>query len=109
MLFTDCNDFFEKTSGLERLSREEEMSLAPLLADGDESAKQKIVDSYLPTVAAFMRRVSGEYYSLELVYRLIARLEDEVAKFDFLQDGESFMHRLGIGLRRELTAFIADK
>jgi DNA-directed RNA polymerase sigma subunit (sigma70/sigma32) len=109
MLFTDCNDFFDKAARAARLSREEERSLALLMAEGDGSARQRVVESYLYAVSAFVRKTSGEYYSLELIYRLISALEREVDKFDFLQEHESFMHRLGGALRRELTAFIADK
>lgn len=109
MLFTDYNDFFEKASRLERTWRENELALARLMIDGDREARQKLINSYIPVVAAFVRRVSKEMCSLEMIYRCITALEREVDTFDFLQTGESFTHRLNIVLRRELTRFIADK
>lgn len=109
MLFTDYNDFFEKASRFERTSRENELALARLMIEGDREARQKLINSYIPVVAAFVRRVSKEMCSLEMIYRCITALEREVDTFDFLQTGESFAHHLNIVLRRELTRFIADK
>lgn len=109
MLFLSEADFFERAAKHKRLAREEEAAFARLMKEGDAEAKNKIICSYLPTVAAFVRKVQKGRYSLELIYRLIDALEKEIDRFDFSQKSEVFAHRLALVMRRTLTEYIADK
>ena len=109
MLFLSEADFFEKARKYGKFSRAEEAELAELAKNGDDAAKGKLVCSYLPTVAAFVRKVQKNHRSLDLVYRLIAALEKEIDAFDFSSDWEMFACRLSPVMRKTLTEYIADK
>ncbi len=109
MLFLSEADFFEKAAKYSRLPREEELACAKLIKEGEPEAKNKIVCSYLPTVAAFVRKTQKNYRGLELIYRLLGALEKEIDNFDFSQKSETFAHRLTFVMRKTLTEYIADK
>ena len=109
LLFTDAKDFFTKAAAAERLSRESEKACAQRMAQGDSEAREKIILSYLPAVAAFAKRKSRGKCSLELIYRLIASLEKAVDSFDFAQEREAFLRRLTLAMKKALTEYIADK
>ena len=109
MLYISVQDFFEKTKDLHPLSREEEKILAQQMKAGDGSARQKIIDGYIPMVAAVCRHQKPQYQSLELIYRCLSALEQAVDRFDFLQDSETFTHHLSWILRQTTTRHIADR
>ena len=109
LLFTDAKDFFTKAAAAERLSHESEKACAQRMAQGDSEAREKIILSYLPAVAAFAKRKSRGKCSLELIYRLIASLEKAVDSFDFAQEREAFSRRLTLAMKKALTEYIADK
>lgn len=108
MLFTSSDDFFQKASLLPPLSSEEEKQCAILMKIGDSEALQKIIDNYIPFTASYVKRFSGKYVSLELIYRCLNLLEREVKDFDFLKANESFTRRLGFALRQEITRYVVD-
>ena len=109
ILYKSSIDFFEKASQLRRLSRDEEKECARLMKNGDVEARLKIIDSYIPYVASFVKRTSEPMQSLELIYRCLYTLEKQVDVFDFQVDGEPFVRRLGRVLRMVLTRYIAEK
>lgn len=109
MMFLSIQDFYDKANAAKRLSREQEMACAARARAGDAEARSMLIQSYLPVVASHVKRLGKEYHSLELVYRFIAVLERETDRFDFLQDGESFTHRLYLCLGQALVGYIADK
>ncbi|MBQ8447673.1 MAG: hypothetical protein IJX27_01925 [Clostridia bacterium] len=109
MLFTGKEDFYAQAAACEKLTREREKEYARLMREGDADAREKIIKSYLPTVAAFIKRLGPEMQKLELIYRLLAALEKNVDGFDFLQESEPFSHRLAFALRQAVTRYIAER
>ena len=109
MLFIGAEDFFTQASAVPRLSREEEISLAKKMAEGDQSARQTLVRSYFPMVAGVIRRGPKAIQTLRTVYACIAELEKGVDGFNFLQDSEPFTHHLSRRLRQCIARAIADR
>ncbi|MBQ9746907.1 MAG: hypothetical protein IJW21_08820 [Clostridia bacterium] len=109
MIFICTEDFYRKAADCERLSREREKAYALEMVQGDSGAREKIICSYLPLAASYVRRYTAENGGLELIYRLVAALEKAADSFDFLQDGETFTHRLSLIFKKEITRYIADK
>ena len=109
MLFVSAEDFFKKAEQARRLSREEEKALALAMKQGDKSAERELVNSYLRTVAAHIRRAPTDLQTLNTVYVCIDALEKAVRKFNFLQDGEPFSHRLAWCMRQCITRCIANR
>ena len=102
----NVEDFYQRVALCTPVSREEEILLAQEMKQGAEAAKERLVQGYLPCVAAYLKRTN--FVSLELVYRCCAALEQAVVAFNFMQDGETFAHRLSWHLRQETTRYIAD-
>ena len=109
MLYISAQDFYEKTKDLHPLSREEEKQLAEKMKNGDDVARQKLIDSYIPMVAAVCKHMKPQYQSLELIYRCMSALEKAVDRFDFLQDSETFTHHLSWVLRQTTTRYMVEK
>lgn len=107
-MFLSADDFFEKASACQRLTREQELQYAEAMRGGDAEAKEALLQGYLPHVAAHLKRSSALPVSLELIYRCVASLEKAVETFDFTQTGETFAHRLSWHLRQEATRYIAN-
>lgn len=108
MMFVSIQDFYDKANTAKRLSREQEKACAALARSGDAEARRMLIESYLPLLASRVKRAGKEYARLELVYRFVQVLEREVDTFDFLQDSESFTHRLSLCLGQALVGYIAD-
>ena len=109
MLFISLEDFFNQASAIPRLTREEEKLLAQRMAEGDEAARETLVRSHFPYVAAVIRRAPGEIRTLRTVYACISEVEKGVNSFNFLQDSEPFIHHLSWRLRQCITRCIADR
>lgn len=109
MLFVSVEDFLEQAGQQSRLSRQEEILLAKKQAAGDGDAQTALLRSYLPQVAVSVRNTREEYRTLELVLRCVTALEKAAAQFDFLQDSETFSHRLSWHLRQTVVRYIADR
>lgn len=107
MLFISAQDFFDKASKIQRLTRDQEKELYLLMKGGDMSAREKIVESYLIIVASRIKRLSKEMHSLDLIYSCLNALESQVDKFNFLSDGETFTHRLALVIQKETTNYLA--
>ena len=100
MPYISANDFLEKAAAAPRITREEEKECARRMAEGDRAAREQIVQHYLPLTASFVRRAPQEYRTLGMVYACLQALEKAVDSFDFLQEGETFIHRLSWVLRQ---------
>ena len=109
MLYITAEDFFNKVKALKKLPREEEIHCAIKKAEGDPEARERLMQSYLPMVAAYIQRAPEEFQTLETVYTCIRSLEEAVDRFDFLQNGETFAHHLSWRLRQCITKQIANR
>ena len=106
MVYTSVEDFYEKADRCGRLTRQEERECAEHMKNGDQNAREKLVQSYLPMVAAYIRRRQLQRQTLGLVFYCVQALEKAVDSFDFLQDSEPFSHRLNWWLRQATTEYI---
>ena len=75
---------------------------------GDASARTRLIESYLPMVAAVVRRAPKQMQTLRLVLLCESELEKAVDSFNFLQEGETFAHRLSWHMRQVITKCIVD-
>lgn len=107
MLFYSVEDFFRKADAAKRLSRREEMRLAAAMREGADGAKEALLTGYLPFAAGIVRRQPEARQTLRLVLRCCMVLEREAERFDFQQEGETFLHRLSWGLRQAVVQEIA--
>ena len=111
MLFTCSCDFFDyayKIKRIKPLTAEEEKELAILIRQGDENARQKLIDNYLPFVASTIKKYSSNEPSLDLIYRAITVLNNLIDSHDFSKENNSFTRALSFKLHQTLTNFIAD-
>ena len=109
MIFLSLEDFYEKTAACSRLSREEEIECAKQLSKGAPDARECLLRSYLPSVAAHIKRLNPHMQTLRLVLYCCQALEKAVDSFDFLQDSETFSHRLSWYLRQATVTYIAER
>lgn len=109
MLFISVEDFFSQVQALPRLSREEEIVFAQQMAKGDKAARDKLVQGYLYMAAAYVHRAPENIRTLSTVYACIASVEKGVDSFNFLQEGETFVHHLSWRLRQCITRCIAER
>ena len=109
MLFISAEDFISRASKLPRMTREEEKRCAQSILQGDTEARERLVQSYLPLVAAHVRRAPKSIQTLKTVYCCIVALEKGVDSFNFLQDGEPFSHHLSWSMRQCITRCIAER
>ena len=107
MLYTDAAHFFTHADGIPRLSREEEKALGARAKEGDEAAARALTDSYLPMLAAYLKRYA-DTPSLRLIYMGVETLTEAVASFDFQTENPTFTRFLGDRVRRMMTRYIAD-
>ena len=111
MLFTCSCEFFDyvdKIKNLKPLNAEEEKELAILIKQGDENARQKLRDNYLPYVASTIKKYSSGEPSLDLIYRFITALDNLIDIHDFSNINNSFTRALSFKLRQTITNHIAD-
>lgn len=106
MICISVEDFYEKTNSCRRLSRQEEIECAVRMKNGDADAREQLIESYLPAVASHIKRLAPHMQTLTLVLYCQQALEKAVDTFDFLQDGETFSHRLSWGLRQAAASYI---
>ena len=111
MLYVSAEDFYTQVANIKRLSREEEIELAKRMREGDQNAKKVLTDSYLPVLAAYIKRYANTP-SLDLVYKGIEVLETSVEAFDFLYESPSpnltFAYFLSDRVRKTVTRYIAE-
>lgn len=106
MLYLTIEDFFGKASSFSPICRQEEIECARKMKAGDALARQRLIQSYLPQVAATLRRAPERIQKLGLVMTCLQAMEKAVDSFDFLQDSESFSHRLNWLLRQKITEYL---
>ena len=109
MLYISIQDFFDKTAGMTRLSREEELALATAMIQGDTTARNQLLNSYLPTVAGHIRHCKKHLQTIAMVYFCLQALERAVDSFDFLQDRKPFSHHLCRHLRQATVRCIVQQ
>lgn len=109
MMYISVEDFYEKTSACRRLSRQEEIQCAKGMKEKDSFAREQLIQSYLPMVAGHIRRTAPHLQTIGLIYYCQKALEQAVDSFDFLQESETFTHRLSWALRQAVTRYIADR
>lgn len=106
MLYISVDDFFEKVSTLSKIDRQEELYCARRMALGDSNARQRLILGYLPMVAGHVKRAPKQVQSLGLILYCYQALEKAVDSFDFMQESETFFHRLSWHLRQASAAYI---
>lgn len=109
MLFYSTEDFFEKCGNCHVLNREEECQKALQMKNGDLHARKCLTESYYPMVASHIRRLPAQNQSLGMIVSCCQALERAVDSFDFLQNSESFSHRLSWYLRNATAKYIAER
>ena len=107
MLYITIDDFYRDAASCASMSRDEERLCARQMATGDASARERLIRSYLPFVAASIKHAPAHMQGLSLVLSCRQALEKSVDSFDFLQDSESFSHRLSWAMRQEVVKQIA--
>lgn len=106
MVYISAEDFYEKASACHILTRQEEIECAKQMKNGDRIAREKLIQSYLPRVAEYIKHRQPHMQTLGLVLYCVQALEKAVDSFDFLQGSESFSHRLNWWLRQAATKYI---
>lgn len=106
MIFLNVDDFYRKADCCLRLTRQKEIECAKAMKNGDSSAREQLLQSYLPVVAAHIKRMQPHLQTLGLVMYCVQALEKAVDSFDFIQDSETFSHRLSWWLRDATAKYI---
>ena len=107
-MYISIEDFYEQAKICKRISREEEIEVAKLWKSGNEEARTRLIEGYLFAVAGHIRKMPEQFQTLGLVYYCMQALEKAVDSFNFLQESETFLHRLSWHLRQASTRYIAD-
>lgn len=106
MVYYSIEDFYEKAENCLRMTRQEEIACARKMKAGDTTAREQMVNSYIPMVAAHMKRMKHDQQTLGLAVYCMQALEKAVDSFDFLQESETFTHRLSWWLRQATADYI---
>lgn len=106
MIYMRADDFYEKVASVSALSRQEEIEYARQMKNGDMLARERLIQGYLPVMAAFIRRKPSYAQNLGLILHCQQALEKAVDTFDFLQDREPFSHRLNWHLRQAAVRYL---
>lgn len=109
MIYLSIEDFYEKVSHLSRMTRSEEVECAKRMKEGEEKAREEMIESYLPLVAAHIKRMPKDMQTLGFVLYCHQALEKAVDSFNFFQEGETFAHRLSWYLRQAGAEYITRK
>ena len=106
MNYISIEDFYKKADSCSNISRQEEIVCAKKMKTGDIVAREKLIQSYTPMVAGYIKHIKPHLQTLGLVLYCMQALEKAVDSFDFLQDSESFSHRLSWHLRQAAANYI---
>ena len=109
MVYISVKDFYEKSGSCYVMNLQEEIECARQMKNGDNDARERLIQSYVPMVARHIKRMQPHMQNLGLVLYCMQALEKAVDSFDFLQDSETFSHRLSWGLRQATTNYIVNK
>ena len=58
MIYISIEDFYKKAESCHVLSRQEEIECAQQMKNGDAAARERLIESYLPMVAAHVKRTN---------------------------------------------------
>lgn len=106
MVFLGAEDFYEKANACKVMNRQEEIACARRMQDGDAEAREELIRNYLPMVAGHIRHLPEHMQTFGLILCCQQALEKAVDRFDFLQESETFAHRLSWWLRQTVTSYI---
>ena len=106
MIYVSIDDFYEKASLCNKLTREEEIQCAKKMKAGNAEDRERLVQSYIPMVAGHIRHLKPHLQNLGLVLYCVQALEKAVDSFDFMQESEPFFHRLSWCMRQAVTDYI---
>lgn len=109
MIFVSIDDFYEKVRACKRLTREEELACALKMKNGDATAREQLIQSYLPMAAGKVKQMKPHMQNLTLALYFLHALERAVDSFDFTQDREPFSHRLGWYFRQALVKYLVRR
>ena len=107
MVYISIEDFYEKAGLCNRLTREQEIECAKEMKNGNMAARERLIQSYIPMVAGHIKYMKPQFQTVELVSDCMNALEKAVDSFNFLQESETFTHRLSWWLRETSTRYIA--
>lgn len=101
--------YLKEIGKVDLLSTEEELALAEKMANNDESAKQKLVESNLRLVVSIAKRYVGRgMFFLDLIQEGNLGLMKAVEKFDYTK-GYKFSTYATWWIRQAITRAIADQ
>ena len=106
MVYISVEDFLEKAGACVRLTRQQDLEYAMAMKNGAMDARAQLIESYIPMVAGHIKYMKGSLQSLGMVMYCMQALEKAVDSFDFMQDSETFSHRLSWYLRQATAAYI---
>ena len=106
MIYVSVEDFYEKATLCKALTRQEEIECAQKMKNGDSVAREKLIQGYVPMVAAVVKRTKPDMQNLVFVLYCMHALERAVDSFDFMQESERFSHRLSWWLRQTVIKYI---
>lgn len=109
MVFISIDDFFEKAETCRVLSRQEEIECVKQMKSGDTAARERLIQSYIPMVARHIKHAKPHMQTLGLVLYCVQALEKAVDSFNFLQESETFAHRLSWHLRQAVVNYIVRR
>ena len=101
--------YLKEIGQIRLLSAEEEVELAQRMADGDESAKSKLIEANLRLVVSIAKKYSGRgLHILDLIQEGNTGLIRAVDKFDWTK-GNKFSTYATWWIRQAITRAIADQ
>ena len=109
MLFVSIDDFFKKASECKILTRQEELEYAVAMKNGDTEARERLIQSYIPMVASHIKHAKPNMQTLGLVMYCMNALDKAVDSFNFVQESETFAHRLSWALRQAVVSYMVRK
>lgn len=107
MLYTCADDFFKHAAEMKQLTREEEKELASKMQQGDEDAKNSLINSYLPILASYIKRYTAQP-SLQIIYLGIETLRTSIENYNFQFKNPTFSKYLGNNIRQMMAKYIAN-
>lgn len=107
MIFVSIEDFYEKASSCYPMTRQEEIECAQKMNNGDPVARERLIQSYTPMVAGYIKRTNPDMQNLTLALYCMQALEKAVDSFDFLHSREPFSRHLSLWLRHAVTGYLA--
>jgi alpha-beta hydrolase superfamily lysophospholipase len=76
------------------------------MKNGNMAARERLIQSYIPMVAGHIKHTKSHLQNLGLVLYCVQALEKAVDSFDFMQENETFSHRLSWWLRQAVANYI---